>query len=279
MSDSLARITAAATFLTQNWPEPPQVLLVLGSGLGLVADELQDPVRVPYQAVPGFPETTVAGHQGCFVFGRWADRPLAIMQGRFHYYEGHDMETVVLPIRAFRQAGVKRLILTNAAGGTRRDMTPGDLMLIEDHLGLFAPSPLRGPNLAAFGPRFPDQSQVYDRAWLAQAQACAHSLGLAVRTGIYAWCRGPQFETPAEVRALTGLGADALGMSTVPEAIAAAHSGMKVLGLSCITNLAAGLLDQPLSHDDVMAVGNRAARRSRDLLQAILAALPEREDA
>jgi purine-nucleoside phosphorylase len=271
----MGKINAAAALIRQAAETSPELLLVLGSGLGSLAEQVEKPVILPYAELPGFAGTSVQGHRGRLLLGRWAGRFVAVMQGRFHYYEGHDMQDVVLPIRVMQRVGVRRLILTNAAGGLDPAMNPGDLMLINDHIGLFAESPLRGLNLDAFGPRFPDQSRIYDPDWLDLARHCAADLALKVHTGVYAWCRGPQYETPAEIRLLAKLGAAAVGMSTVPEAITATHGGMKVLAISCITNMAAGILDEPLSHDDVMAVGDRAAAGTIRLLSAILRKTPE----
>ncbi len=263
-------IDQAATFIRNQYADIPEILLVLGSGLGDLADQVEHPVVLSYAEIPGFPRTTVPGHSGRLLLGTWHGRSIAVMQGRFHFYEGYDMKTVVLPVRVMQQLGVRGLILTNAAGGIRQDMRPGDLMLIRDHISLWAESPLRGPNLDDYGPRFPDQSFVYNPVWADLAAACAHESGLTLHQGVYAYTRGPQFETPAEIKLLRLLGASAVGMSTVPEAIAAVHGGMRVLALSCITNMAAGMLEQPLSHQEVIAVGKQAAAGTIYLLTAIL---------
>jgi purine-nucleoside phosphorylase len=267
------RIERAAEWIRAVSPEPIDLLLVLGSGLGSLADSLGHVQAWPYADIPGLPAATVPGHAGRLLVGSWSGRRLAVMQGRFHYYEGHAMAEVVLPIRIMQRLGVRKLILTNAAGGLNPAFTPGDLMAIEDHIGLWAESPLRGANLDDFGPRFPDQSHVYDPEYLATALSCAEHLGLTMHRGVYAWCRGPQFETPAEIRLLRRLGVDAVGMSTVPEAIAAVHGGMRVLALSCITNLAAGLLDQGLSHAEVIETGNRVAAGTIRLLSDLIGRL------
>ncbi len=264
------KIEQAAGAVRHVLKTTPDVLLVLGSGLGALAGQVESPQILPYDEIPGFPRATVPGHAGRLVMGRWSGRQVAVMQGRFHYYEGHPMHDVVLPVRVMQHLGVPRLLLTNAAGGVNQVFRPGDLMLIKDHIGLLAESPLRGANLDRFGPRFPDQSHVYDPDWQQLALRCAAGLDIALHRGVYCWCRGPQFETPAEIRALAALGADAVGMSTVPEAIAAVHGGMKVLGLSCITNMAAGILDQPLTHEEVMQVGAQAADKTIRLLSEIL---------
>ncbi len=271
--DEIKKIETACATLKQHVKEKPRLMIVLGSGLGQMADAVNNAISIPYSEIPGFPDATVPGHEGRLVFGRWGQLPVAVMQGRFHYYEGHSMADVVLPIRVMRQLGVDRLLLTNAAGGLDEDMKPGQLMLISDHLGFFCEPPLRGENFDMFGPRFADQSQVYDRDWRNQARQCAEKLQIPVREGVYCYSKGPQFETPAEIRALRLLGANAVGMSTVPEAIVASHAGMKILAISCITNMAAGILDQPLSHDEVMEVGARAADRTIALLSSILDAL------
>ena len=271
--DEIKKIETACATLKQHVKEKPRLMIVLGSGLGQMADAVKNAISIPYSEIPGFPDATVPGHEGRLVFGRWGQLPVAVMQGRFHYYEGHSMADVVLPIRVMRQLGVDRLLLTNAAGGLDEDMKPGQLMLISDHLGFFCEPPLRGENFDMFGPRFADQSQVYDRDWRNQARQCAEKLQIPVREGVYCYSKGPQFETPAEIRALRLLGANAVGMSTVPEAIVASHAGMKILAISCITNMAAGILDQPLSHDEVMEVGARAADRTIALLSSILDAL------
>jgi purine-nucleoside phosphorylase len=270
-----SRVEQAAACIGMTYPEKPAVLIVLGSGLGELAGQIDQPVYLPYDQIPGFPAATVPGHKGRFVFGRWGQRVVAVMQGRFHAYEGHSPEDIVLPIRVMQKMGVRHLILTNAAGGIHEEMVPGDLMLIRDHISFWVDSPLRGLNLDEFGPRFPDQTQVYNRHLGDLAIKCGCELGAPLREGIYAYCRGPQFETPAEIRLLRLLGASAVGMSTVPEAIAAAQGGMRTLAISCITNLAAGMLDQPLNHEEVLAVGNSAAQRTMALLTRVLQHLPD----
>jgi purine-nucleoside phosphorylase len=264
------RIFQAAERVRMVLPGQPSVLIVLGSGLGDIAEQIENPVFLPYNQIPGFPVVTVPGHVGRFVFGQWGPRSVAVMQGRFHAYEGHAPEDIVLPIRVMQQLGVRNLILTNASGGVNKEMTPGDLMLIRDHISFWVESPLRGLNLDEFGPRFPDETHVYDRKLGDLAIAYARELGIPMHEGIYAYCRGPQFETPAEIRILRQLGASAVGMSTVPEAIAAAHNGMRTLAISCITNLAAGILDHPLNHQEVLDVGHGSAKRTIDLLTRVL---------
>lgn len=266
----LRLIGSAADYLRPYWTDNPRLVIVLGSGLGAMADAVSQAVSINYADIPGFAEATVTGHHGRLVIGTWQNVPVVVMQGRFHYYEGHELPAVVRPIRVMRQLGVTTVILTNAAGGLDPEMTPGDLMLLTDHLGFFSESPLRGPNLESFGERFIDQTNVYDRGLRRMAAESAEQLNLPLKEGVYAYSRGPQYETPAEIRALRRLGADAVGMSTVPEAIAARHGGQRVLAISCISNMAAGMLDQPLNHQDVMAVGVRVADRTIRLLSAVI---------
>jgi purine-nucleoside phosphorylase len=266
----LVKIEQAATIIRTMVKEPIEWLLVLGSGLGALADAISDAVTISYEEIPGFPKSTVPGHAGKFVFGKWAGHSIAIMQGRFHYYEGHSMEDVVLPIRVMQELGVENILLTNAAGGIGEDMRPGDLMLITDHIGLFAESPLRGANIDKYGSRFIDQSQIYDLEYSDLLFEIAGKMNIKMHKGVYAWCRGPQFETPAEIRLLKMVGAGAAGMSTVPEAITASHGGMRIVALSCITNFAAGLSEVPLSHEEVMETGSRVAESTIKLITSFL---------
>jgi purine-nucleoside phosphorylase len=273
-----SRIREAAEHIRSAWDKKPEFMMILGSGLGPLAEAVKNPVVLSYTDIPGFPRVSVPGHSGRLILGSWHDRSVAVMQGRFHYYEGHDMADIVFPVRVMQALKVRRLIVTNAAGGINPGMKPGDLMLIRDHIGLFAPSPLFGVNLDAFGPRFPDQSHVYHPDWLETGRRCAKKLDLLVHTGVYAWCRGPQFETPAEIRALERLGADAVGMSTVPEVIAASHGIMSILGLSLISNMAAGISPRPLTHDEVIAVGKQASGGAIRLLSAMIEAIEPEGD-
>lgn len=266
----LQQIDEATTYLRQIESQPIDVLLVLGSGLGALAERVQQPKVISYADIPGFPKATVPGHAGKLFIGLWGQKRIAVMQGRFHYYEGHDLRSVTLPIRVMQKLGVKTLLLTNAAGGMGDSMKAGDLMLITDHISFFTESPLRGGNLDTFGDRFIDQTQVYAHDLGQLAQTVAQEQGTSLHQGVYCFCKGPQFETPAEIRMLKLCGASAAGMSTVPEAIVAVHGGMKVLGLSCITNLAAGLSGQPLSHHEVLEVGAMASGKMIDLLSGIL---------
>ncbi len=251
----------------------PEILMILGSGLGALADELERPVCVPYAEIPYFRPSTAPGHAGRLVLGYLEGRPVAVMQGRMHYYEGYSLEEIAYPVRVARLLGAKTMIVTNAAGCVNRDWTAGDLMLLADHIKLFLDSPLRGENLAEFGPRFPDVSTLYTPALRALARAAAAELGLTLREGVYCFFPGPQYETPAEVRAARILGADAVGMSTVPEALAARHCGMEVLGLSLLTNMAAGILDQPLSEQEVLEAAGAARDRFARLVRRCVAGL------
>lgn len=270
MTDWMEKLQATAEWLATRIVERPLVALVLGSGLGPLAEAITDKMAFPYEEIPGFPTTTVPGHAGTLIFGRLGQIPVVAMKGRFHHYEGHDMATVVFPIRVFHLMGINNLFLTNAAGGVNTGFVPGDLMALTDHIGLWADSPLRGANEDLLGPRFPDMSRVYDPALVQMAEAVAVRHGFALKTGVYAYWRGPAFETPAEIRALRVLGADAVGMSTVPEAVAARHMGMRVLGISCITNMASGILDQPLSHEEVMQTGKMVEKRFSALVADVV---------
>lgn len=244
--------------------------VILGSGLGDYAEALEDAVKLPYSEIPGFPRSTVAGHAGMWCCGTLYGKRVVMMQGRFHYYEGYGMKDVTLPVRVMQKIGVKTLIVTNAAGGVNLGYHPGELMVIGDIFSMTAQNPLIGPNLDAFGPRFPDMSCAFDKELRALARECANEQGFALREGVYAQMTGPTYETPAEIRMLRTLGADAVGMSTVPEVIVARHGGMRVLGISCITNMAAGILDQPLNHAEVTETANRVKGQFRNLLDRII---------
>ncbi|MGM0899965.1 MAG: purine-nucleoside phosphorylase [Bacillota bacterium] len=246
------KIKNAAEFLKDKFNQPVQIGLILGSGLGILADEIENPVKIPYSDIPDFPVSTVEGHAGQLVFGTLNGVVVAAMQGRFHFYEGYSMDKVTFPVRVMKELGIEHLIVTNAAGGVNESFSPGDLMLISDHINNMGTNPLIGPNDAELGPRFPDLSEAYSKDLRKLARDTASRLDIAVQEGVYVGNSGPVYETPAEVRMLRILGGDAVGMSTVPEVIVARHSGMKVLGISCISNMAAGILDQPLSHDEVI---------------------------
>lgn len=248
----------------------PRVLLILGSGLGFLGDEVENPIAVPYGEVPHMRPSTAPDHRGRFVFGRLAGQDAAVMQGRLHTYEGWSMAEAAYPVRLARLLGADTLIVTNAAGAVNTAFAPGDIMLITDHIKLFGAGPLDGPNIDEFGPRFPDVSRVYTPSLREAARQSAQELGLRLRQGVYMYFPGPQFETPAEVRAARLLGADAVGMSTVPEAIAAAHCGMRVLGLTLCTNMAAGVLERPLSGREVLEAAEAAAPGFSALVKACL---------
>ena len=251
------RITAAAEFVCGKVSHRPTVALVLGSGLGDFADTLEEAVRIPYSEIPNFPLPTVPGHSGALVFGRKRGQNVVVLQGRIHYYEGLPQQEIALPIRVLAALGVKTLVLTNACGGVNLSFKPGDLMLISDHINLSGQNPLIGPNLDAFGPRFPDMSDLYTASLRAAIKEKAAANGIALQEGVYAMYSGPNYETPAEIRMFRVLGADTVGMSTVPEALVAGHCGMQVVGVSCITNMAAGVLPQKLSHAEVMETADR----------------------
>ena len=244
----------------------PEVAIVLGSGLGEFAGRLKDAVSIPYGELPHWPASNVIGHEGRLVIGSLGGRRVAALSGRVHFYEGHDLRTVTFATRAVSRLGVKVLILTNAAGGINLQLTPGTLMVIDDHINLLGSNPLVGANEEAFGVRFPDMTEVYSKRLRGVADAVAREQGLPIGHGIYVAVHGPSYETPAEIRFLRTIGADAVGMSTVPEAIVARHMGVEVLGISCISNAAAGVLPQPLNHDEVMEV----ARQVRDAFAALL---------
>ena len=251
----------------------PTLGLILGSGLGVLGDQIEGADFVPYAEIPGFPVSTVEGHAGRLVFGELEGKQVVIMQGRFHYYEGYSMDEVVFPVRVMKLLGVETLVVTNAAGGVNTAFMPGDLMLISDHIKFFTDSPLRGHNIEELGPRFNDMSTAYTPALRSLARDAAAAQGIDVREGVYAHMPGPSFETPAEIRMLRTLGADAVGMSTVPEVIAAAHADMKVLGISAISNMAAGILDQPLNHEEVMETGRMVRDRFVGLVRAVVQAV------
>ncbi|MDD3347581.1 purine-nucleoside phosphorylase [Oscillibacter sp.] len=248
----------------------PKVLLILGSGLGALADEVENPIAVPYAQIPHMKCSTAPDHKGRFVFGTLSGQRVAVMQGRLHAYEGWSFAEVSYPVRLARLLGSDTLFVTNAAGAVNTAFSAGDLMLLTDHIKLFGESPLCGPNLEEFGPRFPDMSHIYTPALQKTAKEAAAELGIPLRQGVYMYFPGPQYETPAEVRLARTLGADAVGMSTVPEAIVAAHCGMEVLGLTLCTNMAAGVLDQPLSGQEVIAAGEAAGPKFTALVKACL---------
>jgi len=254
----------------------PRIAVVLGSGLGGFADDFEEAAGIPYEEIPGFMRSTAQGHAGRLVVGKVDGVPLAAMQGRVHYYEGYSLDEVTFPIRTFKLLGIKTLILTNAAGGINVELTQGGLMVLTDHVNLMGDNPLRGPNDERFGPRFPDMSAVYSQELQELAVEEAKAIGVEVRRGVYGALSGPSYETPAEIHLLRNLGADAVGMSTVPEAIVARHMGLEVLGISCITNMAAGISDEPISHEEVMATGARVGESFTELLRRVVAGIHAR---
>ncbi|HEY0048947.1 MAG TPA: purine-nucleoside phosphorylase [Pyrinomonadaceae bacterium] len=280
---SYEKAKEAADFIRSRYAGEIKVAIVLGSGLGAFAEDLENAVRISYEEIPNFQKSTVEGHAGQLVLGEIEGVSVAVQQGRFHYYEGYDMQQVILPVRTFGLLGIKKLILTNAAGSVRTSMKPGGLMLIRDHINLMGTNPLRGANDSRFGVRFPDMTNVYDIEYQEIASAEAKKMSLErvekgidrearqlLRRGVYCGLSGPCYETPAEIRMIRLLGADAVGMSTVPEAIAARHQEIKVLGISCITNLAAGMSDDIIHHEEVMETGARVATVFKALLRRII---------
>lgn len=247
-----AKIQHAASFLKERFKDQPKIGLILGSGLGVLAEEINKAVRIPYEEIPDFPVSTVEGHAGHLIFGEINDVKVIAMQGRFHFYEGYSFDKVTFPVRVMKELGVEKLIVTNAAGGVNENYAPGDLMLISDHINNMGSNPLIGSNDSRLGVRFPDMSEAYAKELRLKARDIANSIGLKVQEGVYVGNTGPSYETPAEVRMIRQMGGDAVGMSTVPEVIVARHAGLKVLGISCISNMAAGILDQPLNHEEVI---------------------------
>lgn len=267
------KINEAVASIQEKFKKQPTVGLILGSGLGMLADEIEDPVKIKYDSVPNFPESTVEGHAGQLVLGELNGLTVIAMQGRFHYYEGYGLDAVTFPVRVMKALGVEKLIVTNAAGGVNTSFQPGDLMLITDHINNTAQNPLIGPNNSALGVRFPDMSTAYDREMQTIAREVADKLQLDLKEGVYVWNTGPTYETPAEIRMLQTIGGDAVGMSTVPEVIVARHAGIEVLGISCISNMAAGILDQPLNHEEVIETTEKARESFLALVKSILARL------
>ncbi len=268
--DLFIRADSAAQFLLSQTGLRPKIGLILGSGLGAFADSLTEAARVPYAHIPAFPRSTAIGHAGQMVIGKVGTVAVAAMQGRVHLYEGYSAQEVAFPIRVFGRMGVRAVILTNAAGGINLKYQQGALVLIKDHINLQGHNPLVGPNDDRLGPRFPDMTQAYSRAYGKAAQEEAAKFGLALEDGVYVALLGPSYETPAEIRYLRTIGADLVGMSTVAEVIAARHMGIKVLAISCVTNMAAGILDQPLSHQEVLETGEKVRGQFEALLRAVL---------
>ena len=268
--DLFEHANEAALALREAVAEPPAIAVILGSGLGALADRLDDPLVIPYGRIPHFPQPTVAGHQGNLVAGALGAARVWILQGRFHTYEGHQLDAVTFPIRVLQRLGVRTLILTAATGGINTALRPGDLVCLSDHLNLIGANPLRGPNDERLGVRFPDMTEVYSRALRTLAQEEAARLGLCLRPGVYACLSGPSYETPAEIRMLRALGADVVGMSTVPEAIVARHAGIDVLAFALVSNMAAGVLGVPITHEEVLEAGREAAPRLGQLIENVV---------
>ena len=269
----MEKLEGALRFIRGKTGFRPKAAVILGSGLGGYAGQMKIECEIPYGEIPGFPVSTVKGHDGRFIFGYAGETPVAAMKGRVHYYEGYSMEEVVRPVRMLGMLGAERLLVTNAAGGINLSFQPGDLMLITDQIASLVPNPLRGENLGQLGPRFPDMSTVYDKEWRDDIRAAAAGCGVPLREGVYLQTPGPSYETPAEIRMFRGWGADAVGMSTAVEAIAARHMGIKVAGISCITNMAAGILEQPLCHEEVQETAEKVEDSFTRLVSAVLAGL------
>lgn len=245
-------VKSAAKYILSKTEVKVEIGLVLGSGLGVLADEIEEATIIPYEEIPHFPRSTVEGHKGQLVIGDLNGKKVIAMQGRFHYYEGYPLQEVTFPIRVMKELGVEHLIVTNAAGGLNESFQAGDLMVITDHINLFGHNPLIGENVAEWGERFPDMSNAYHKELIHLVKNSAKQLNIPIKEGVYVGVTGPSYETPSEVKMLRHIGGDAVGMSTVPEVIVANHARMKVIGISCISNMAAGILDEPLSHDDVI---------------------------
>jgi purine-nucleoside phosphorylase len=263
-------INEAAEYIKARITSAPSIGLILGSGLGDFADGLEDRVVIPFTEIPDFPQPTVAGHAGAFVIGSCQGKTVVALQGRIHYYEGHPQQVITIPVRVMALLGVKQIVLTNACGGVNLNFAPGDLMLISDHINFSGSNPLIGPNLDVFGPRFPDMSDLYTASLRRAIREKASEAGIELREGVYAMYSGPNYETPAEIRMFRTLGADAVGMSTVPEALVAGHCGMQVVGISCITNMAAGVLPVKLSHAEVVETADRVHDVFRKVLDLVL---------
>lgn len=266
-----AHIKEAAEYITEQTAARPEIGLIMGSGLGVLGDHIQDAVVIPYHDIPHFPVSTVEGHAGELLIGSLSGRTVVLMRGRFHMYEGYGPELTAFPVRVMKALGVQSLLVTNAAGGINLHFASGNLMLISDHINLTGKNPLIGPNDDELGVRFPDMSEAYSKRLRAIAGEIAKEQGIVLQEGVYVGLLGPSYETPAEIRMLRTLGADAVGMSTVAEVIAARHSGIEVVGISCISNMASGILDQPLSHAEVMETTERVKSQFLELVTSLIA--------
>jgi purine-nucleoside phosphorylase len=267
---NLQDIQNAKEWIMSKTDYRPTIGMILGSGLGSLADDIENPVAIPYHDIPHFAQSEAVGHANELIIGELMGKTVVAMKGRFHYYEGFSLDEVTFPVRVMKALGVENLIITNACGAVNTSFNPGDLMLITDHINLVGTNPLIGPNNDELGTRFPDLSQVYNPDLRQIASRIAKEQNITMQEGVYAWWSGPAYETPAEIRMIRTLGADAVGMSTVPEAIVAAHGKMKVLGISCLTNMACGILDQPLSHDEVIEVAGKVRVNFVQLIKGIL---------
>lgn len=266
----LDKIKEAVVHIQERIEIEPEIGLILGSGLGVMAEDIEDAKEFPYEKLPNFPVSTVEGHAGKLIVGELEGKKVVAMQGRFHYYEGYSMQEITLPVRVMKLLGIEKMLVTNAAGGVNRNFNPGDFMIITDHINLTGDNPLRGENIEEFGPRFPDMSTAYDQEFIELAEEVAADNNQIVRKGVYTGMAGPSFETPAEIRYLNNCGADAVGMSTVPEVIVANHMGLKVIGISCITNMAAGILAQPLNHEEVIEITEKVKPEFVQLVRGIV---------
>lgn len=270
MNETYRECLEAANFISQRLDASGAIGLVLGSGLGELGNEIENPVSIDYKDIPNFPSTSVPGHAGKLICGTLNGTKVLCMQGRFHFYEGYSMDIVAMPTRVMKLLGVKALILTNAAGGCNKTFKPGTLMFIDDFINFMGDNPLYGENLTEMGPRFPDMTKAIDPAYNELAKKCAKDLGIETRSGVYMGFRGPNFETPAEIRFAQIIGADAVGMSTVPEILAARHCGLPVIGISCITNMAAGMTGEELTHQEVQETADRVKGDFKTLIKEIV---------
>ncbi len=269
-TDTINKIKESVDYINKKTKDKPEVALILGSGLGVLAEEIKNKTELPYEDIPNFPVSTVKGHAGQLVLGELEGKKVVAMQGRFHYYEGYDMSYITFPVRVMKFLGAETLLVTNSAGGANSHFNVGDFMLIDDHINLTGTNPLIGPNEDELGPRFPDMSDTYNDTLIELAERVAVEKGITVKKGVYVGYSGPTYETPAEIKMAQRLGGDAVGMSTVPEAIVANHMGMDIIGVSCITNMAAGILPQPLGHEEVIETTKRVKPKFIELVRGII---------
>ena len=270
MSNIFDKIQESVAFIKSKTDNSPKIGLILGSGLGVLADEIKNPTKIKYDEIPNFPVSTVEGHEGCLVIGDLEGKTVVAMQGRFHYYEGYTQQEITFPVRVMKALGVEIIVVTNAAGGANESFVPGDLMIIKDHINLSGNNPLIGHNDSRLGPRFPDMSTAYTPKYIELVRESAKELNMNIREGVYAFFSGPTYETPSEVKMARILGADAVGMSTAPEVIVASHSSMDVIGISCITNMAAGILNQPLDHEEVIETTQKVKNEFLSLVKKVV---------